>query len=73
MLHDVTNRAESTWPDNLSLAVIVAGALYAAGLITTGRFVGDEVFGALGFGPGSAGITGGEALDYTTFVFGGGR
>ncbi len=60
----------TTWADRLLAAVIVAVALYAGGLVIVGRFVGDEVFGLLGFGPDSAGITGGEALDYTTFVFG---
>lgn len=66
----MTDRAESTWADNLLTAVIVAVGIYAGGLVIVGRFIGDELFGVLGFGPGSAGITGGEALDYTTFVFG---
>jgi hypothetical protein len=51
-------------------AVIVAVGVYAGGLVTVGRFMGDEVFGALGFGPDSGEITGGEALDYTIFIFG---
>jgi len=66
----VTDRDITTWADNLLAAVIVAVALYAGGLVIIGRFVGDEVFGFLGFGPDSAGITGGQALDYATFIFG---
>jgi hypothetical protein len=69
-LEGMTNRNTTTWADNVLAAVIVAVAVYAGGLVIIGQFVGDEVFGALGFGPGSAGITGGEALEYTTFIFG---
>ncbi len=65
-----TRPAAATWADYLLAAVIVAVALYAGGLVIIGQFIGDEVFGVLGFGPESAGITRGEALDYTTFIFG---
>ena len=66
----MTDRHESTWADTLLAAVIAAVAVYAAGLVIIGQIVGDDVFGLLGFGPNSAGINGGEALDYTTFIFG---
>jgi hypothetical protein len=66
----MTDRHETTWADNLLAIVIVAVGIYAGGLVLVGRFIGDEVFGPLGFGPGSGGINGGEAHDYTTFIFG---
>ena len=66
----MTNQDAPTWADKLLAAVIVAVAVYAGGLVIIGQFVGDKIFGLVGFGPDSAGIDGGEALDYTTFIFG---
>lgn len=62
--------APITWADGTLTAVIIIVGVYAAGLVLIGGFVGDELFGPLGFGPESAGITGGAERDYTTFIFG---
>lgn len=66
----MTDGAKTIWADTLLAAVIIAVAVYAGGLVIVGQVVGEEVFGLLGFGPESAGINGGAALDYTTFIFG---
>jgi hypothetical protein len=66
----VSDETETTWADTMLAVVIVAVAIYAGGLVLVGQLVGGDLFGALGFGPDSAGIVGGDPLDYTTFIFG---
>lgn len=52
------------------MAVVVGVAVYALVLVVAGGFVGDEIFGRLGFGPADGEIPDGPPHDYVRFVYG---
>jgi len=52
------------------LALVVGVAAYALALVLAGRFVGDQLFDRLGFGPSDGEIDNGRPYEYVRLLYG---
>jgi len=63
------NSETDVW-DSVLLGLVVVGVIFGVALVVFGNFLGDELFGGLGYGPDDAQVPEGEAQEYVQFTYG---